>query len=70
VAYNAQAADAAVLDKKRTAAQAFMDALNTDDKKTRYQHNVAPVRAWLDSVVDDATLAAALATISSVVAGL
>jgi hypothetical protein len=70
VAYNAQAADAAVLEKKRSAARAFMNALDTDDKKARYQRNVAPARAWLDGVVDDATLAAALATLGSLVAGL
>jgi hypothetical protein len=70
VAYNAQTADAAILEKKRTAAQAFMNALNTADKMARFQRNVTPARTWLDSVVDDATLAAALARIASVVAGL
>jgi hypothetical protein len=70
VAYNAQAADAVTLDKKRTAAQAFMAALDTADKVARYKRNVTPARAWLNSVVDDATLAAALASLTSLVAGL
>lgn len=70
VAYNAQAADAAILEKKRSAAQAFMAALDTPDKVARYLRNVAPGRVWLDAVVDDATLAAALAKIGAVVAGL
>jgi hypothetical protein len=70
VAYNAQAADTAILEKKRTAAQAFMAALDTTDKKARYQANLAPARAWLDAVVDDATLAAALASLTGVIAHL
>jgi hypothetical protein len=70
VAYNAQAADTAILEKKRSAAQAFMNALDTPEKILRYQNNVAPVRAWLDGVVDDATLAAALTSMADLIAHL
>lgn len=68
IAYNAAAADTAVLNAKLTAADAFTGALDTTAEVLGYISNASAGRTFLSTVETDAQAAAAVADIDTTIA--
>ena len=70
IAYNAAAADTAVLNAKLTAADAFTGALDTTAEVLGYISNASAGRTFLSTVETDAQAAAAVADIDTTIANV
>jgi hypothetical protein len=69
IAYGAQAADAAIVAAKLTAAATFTAGITTVEELLAYENNTAIGRTWLAGVTSAATATAAAATVDSTLAG-
>ena len=70
IAFNAQAADAAILAAKQSAVAVFTSHLDTATKIQAYANCVAAGRTWLNAVLNTATASSAMASVDSTIAGL